>query len=250
MAIDKLTSKERRYLEGFRTPESNKALSIIDAQAAEIERLRAEKHDALQALDLISCYKDAESIRANAAESRLADATALLSWLERDVLFIASEARRKVCAFLAAAPAQPAAPAHVIGCNARQGDGRCNRACQPAAPARTEECLSCNRELLVPARTEAEQHLPQCDVCGAARGLTESQHTHPNTATIHDTLQGARDLLRQLNPRVVTEAEQAVLDAMGEIDEHDLREAALEENGYAQGAKIARAELARREAAK
>lgn len=123
--IEKLTDEERGWLES--DPEfqmwdvRRKVLRIIDAQAAEIERatqhvLKAEAAElaALEKVDMLSVHKDAETLRANAAEAQPAaparteaeqavlDAAALIpaEWLEDpgalalEVLALAELARR------------------------------------------------------------------------------------------------------------------------------------------------------------
>jgi hypothetical protein len=105
MTIKKLTDRERFELAHY--PDARgKALVIIDALTAENERLRAVRQD-----DLDECER--LCILANAAESRLATAVGLLAQCVRELRHCHSAAPviEQSDAFLAAAPAQPAAPA-------------------------------------------------------------------------------------------------------------------------------------------
>lgn len=122
---------------------------------------------------------------------------------------------------------------------------------QPAAPARTEgECMTVTEEpggphMPNPAeweRTEAEQTPPYRATCRACAAPLDRETGRPLVS--EQALQGARDALRELNPRVITEAEQRVLDAWAIVDTDKIRRCSETHTGpYA---VALRAELARR----
>jgi hypothetical protein len=104
----------------------DKALRIIDVQAADIKRLRAENKCEQE-------HTNSYMRLLHAAESRLADATALLRETYSQLQLKGTWLGARYDAFLAAAPAQPTAPLTPFGAH----DDLIER--QPAATARTED---------------------------------------------------------------------------------------------------------------
>ncbi len=173
-----------------------KALRVIDALTAENERLQANLAAMTEESDGLHIQCDKMHARAETAERKLRAAEASLVTAEgmlAHLRSIASSVNGKYahpdlleqavlgafdCMRDALASAQPAAP---VGYEEYDTDDRRE---EPAAPTCTDACAH-NLVTRCTTCTEYERRLaaplPQCDVCGASRGLTDGQHSAPGS---------------------------------------------------------------------
>ncbi len=192
------------------------ALRIIDAQAAEIERQK-------RGVDLIQRAFDSYMIRQQTSEARLADATALIETGPGMPGFIGGARTwpqwcKSADAFLANQPAVPCDHAGELAIDRATGEETCSDCDQLAAPILDTSLMTPEG----PQRWDAAEQAVLDAITADGRAVYSS---------IYDT-------------------DQAVLDAMAEVDEEDVRHwltftvsALPEESALRQ---LGQAELARR----
>ncbi len=245
MTIEKLTGRQRHIIEVCHSCDGVDALRIIDAQAAEIERLRADRE---QGLDFaaetgveLGALKQESALQRKlaggfsqalmAAEARLAEATARLaavqSWLDvpgRD------EGERMFVELRGILAGQPAAPARGEAVSVKSL-GRLPE----EAPDMKKREAGC------------ECHLEEGDSPCVVHGLYEAE-APAAPDTYERGIRDERGVIIRPEPAAParTEADQAVLDAMGEVDEDTLRDRLDFKRLSLEDRAVYRAELARR----
>ncbi|MES2384493.1 MAG: hypothetical protein V4593_08085 [Pseudomonadota bacterium] len=210
MTIERLTPYQRQWLAGD-PPEGTAALRIIDAQAEEIERLRAVRHD-----DLDECERLA---------ARCAELEAELQHVKECFPYHFTKAIERIDAAEArlAEPAAPTRTVYEVWVGTEKVKKRVVKQTADIEDAARTACADLSGctfwGIKAPARTEAETcecGKPDCPYPTAVQAArTEAEHVAGCRYEKEYPAIDPEDCPRC--SRVRTEVEQAVLDAMTEV---------------------------------